>query len=210
MVDSVNAATVLVTETLKRTQKLLMAVGQGKPICSPEWIHMSKKAGEFLGKIIYYIICDCVDYMCILIYIFTTDPWDYILIDNDAENKWNFSLQESLARSQRKKLLENHNIVLAVNNATDVLKGILGIFNLITLATINFFAGAIEACGGKCFTKAPSKNITGEFIVVSAPNDKSKYSKYLKQNPQPMIVVPEAIFDGVLRQELHFADHLIT
>lgn len=50
MVDTVDACTVLVTESVKRSQKLLMAVGQGKPICSPEWIRESKKANHFLGN----------------------------------------------------------------------------------------------------------------------------------------------------------------
>lgn len=78
------------------------------------------------------------------------------------------------------------------------------------MTNICFFSGAVEACGGKCFTKAPPKNTTGQLLVVSAPENKSKYNKYLKQNPQPMIVVPEAIFDGVLRQELHFENHLLS
>lgn len=51
MVDTIDASTVLVTEYVRRTHKLLMAVGQGKPICSPEWIRKCKKAGEFLGRI---------------------------------------------------------------------------------------------------------------------------------------------------------------
>lgn len=54
-----------------------------------------------------------------------TDPWDHILIDKEAEKKWNFSLKESLSRSQRRKLLESYNVVLTVNNAVDVLKGTL-------------------------------------------------------------------------------------
>ncbi|XP_018578133.1 uncharacterized protein LOC108916382, partial [Anoplophora glabripennis] len=48
VVDSVESSTVLVTGQVKRSQKLLTAVGQGKPICSPDWIHASKKANEFL------------------------------------------------------------------------------------------------------------------------------------------------------------------
>lgn len=51
MVETVDACTVLVTQNVKRTQKLLMTVGQGKPICSPDWLVESKKAGEFLGDI---------------------------------------------------------------------------------------------------------------------------------------------------------------
>lgn len=50
MVDTVDNCTVLVTEYVKRTQKLLEAIGQGKPICSPNWIRESRKVGEFLGK----------------------------------------------------------------------------------------------------------------------------------------------------------------
>lgn len=49
--DNVESSTVLVTEQVKRSQKLLTAIGLGKPICSPEWIHASKKANEFLGMI---------------------------------------------------------------------------------------------------------------------------------------------------------------
>lgn len=52
IVDSVDAATVLVTESVKRTQKLLAAVGQGKPICSPVWLKECKKANSFLGNLI--------------------------------------------------------------------------------------------------------------------------------------------------------------
>lgn len=51
--DSVNSCTVLVTEHVKRSQKLLSAVGQGKPVCSPQWIKESKKSGEFLGNYFY-------------------------------------------------------------------------------------------------------------------------------------------------------------
>lgn len=56
IVDTVNTCTVLVTEHVKRSQKLLTAVGQGKPICSPQWIKDSKKSGEFLGKCIFLLL----------------------------------------------------------------------------------------------------------------------------------------------------------
>lgn len=55
MVDTIDTATVLVTENVKRTQKLLMAIGQGKPICSPNWIRQSKAAGQFLGNLNFNI-----------------------------------------------------------------------------------------------------------------------------------------------------------
>ncbi|XP_044265612.1 transcriptional regulator ATRX [Tribolium madens] len=166
IVETVDACTVLVTENVKRSQKLLCAVAQSKPICSPQWLHACKKASVFV------------------------DPWDYILEDKEAEKKWKFSLRESLNRSSKKKLLENHSFQLIVNNAADVLKG------------------AIEACGGKCLrslAKADSDNL----YIVSCEENKSKCNKIVKQNPKIKIVTAEAIFDGTLRQEFKFNDHVL-
>ncbi|KAK5647267.1 hypothetical protein RI129_002159 [Pyrocoelia pectoralis] len=166
IVDSVEGCTVLVTGNLKRSQKLLTAVGQSKPICSPDWILECKKANKFL------------------------DPWDYILQDKEAEDKWKLSLKESLNRSRDHRLLEGYVVYLTVTSAIDVLKG------------------AIESCGGKCVLKAPPKS-TGNLIVVANAENKAKYSKFLKQSPPVNVVLPEAIFDGVLRQELRLGDHLL-
>ncbi|EFA05925.2 uncharacterized protein LOC103313737 [Tribolium castaneum] len=166
VVETVDACTVLVTETVKRSQKLLCAVAQSKPICSPQWLYACRKASAFV------------------------DPWDYILQDKEAEQKWKFSLRESLKRSSKKKLLENHSFQLIVNNAADVLKD------------------AIEACGGKCLrslVKADSDNL----FVVSSEDNKGKYNKIVKQNPRIKVVSAEAIFDGTLRQEFNFKDHLL-
>nr|CAI5822164.1 unnamed protein product [Callosobruchus analis] len=113
VVDSVDDCSVLVTESVKRSMKLLAAVGLAKPICSPAWIRASKSAREFL------------------------DPWDYILVDEAAESKWDFSLKESLERASRKKLFENYVFQMMATNAVDVLKV------------------AIQACGGKCLAKVP-------------------------------------------------------
>jgi hypothetical protein len=56
-VDTVDACTVLVTESVKRSQKLLCAVGQGKPICSPKWLEACKKAYSFVGKLKKLVRC---------------------------------------------------------------------------------------------------------------------------------------------------------
>ena len=50
MVETPNDCTVLVTTGLKRTCKLLSAIGIGRPIVNPNWLIMSKSAGNFLGK----------------------------------------------------------------------------------------------------------------------------------------------------------------
>ncbi|XP_030766566.1 mediator of DNA damage checkpoint protein 1-like isoform X2 [Sitophilus oryzae] len=167
VVDSVTTCTVLVTEHVKRSQKLLCAVGSGKPICSPKWIIASKKAHEFL------------------------DPWDYILHDTEAEKKWKFSLKESLNKSKDHKLLENHHFLIQVITAVDVLRG------------------AIEACGGKCIAKIPSSPLNNTY-VISSPENQTKYKRILKQHASVKVIEAEAIFDGVLRQELRFSNHFLT
>jgi hypothetical protein len=45
---------------------------------------------------------------------------------------------------------------------------------------------------------------------VSSENNRSKYSKILKQNPEIKVVEAEAIFDGTLRQEFRFNKHLLS
>lgn len=75
---------------------------------------------------------------------------------------------------------------------------------------IFFISGAIEACGGKCVGKISAKNSESNFVVIASPDQKNKYSKTIKQNLNIKIVEPEAIFDGVLRQELRFSKHLLT
>lgn len=137
----------------------------------------------------------------------TADPWDNILVDKEAETKWNFSLRESLKRSQTQRILQGYNVHLIVNNAADVLKGSKCLIK--SIRNLKYFSGAVEACGGRCFTKAPPKSTPGIHVIVSTQENKAKYSRFLKQNPVPMIVAPEAIFDGVLRQELHLEDHLL-
>ncbi|XP_018321969.1 uncharacterized protein LOC108734791 [Agrilus planipennis] len=167
VVDTVEAATVLVTTSIKRTQKLLTAVGLGKPVCSVKWLEDSKVARNFL------------------------DPWDYILTDDEAQQKWNFSLMESLNRSNKKKLLEEYVFQLCVTTATDVLKS------------------AIEACGGKCISRAPAKT-DKKFIVVSSPDNRNKYKKFLQKVPPVPVVTPEAIFHGVLVQKFEVAPFLLS
>ncbi|XP_050295877.1 mediator of DNA damage checkpoint protein 1 isoform X2 [Anthonomus grandis grandis] len=98
MGTSMNTCTVLVTESIKRTPKLLSAVGLGKPICSPNWILESKKAHEFL------------------------DPWEHILTDPEAEKKWDFSLKESLNRSRNQKILMGYTFVNQCQDKAEPLK----------------------------------------------------------------------------------------
>lgn len=54
------------------------------------------------------------------------------------------------------------------------------------------------------------RNPEGIFVVIASAEQKSKYAKLIKQNPSIKVVEPEAIFDGVLRQELRLSNHLLS
>lgn len=66
---------------------------------------------------------------------------------------------------------------------------------------------AIEACGGKIVSKAPNKNSGFKYVVIASEENRNKYGKLLKQKTPVTVVNPEAIFDGVLRQEVQFEQH---
>lgn len=120
------------------------------------------------------------------------DPWDFILQDNEAEEKWKFSLKESLRRSQKDRLLEPYSVQVTTTHATDVLKNV------------------IQACGGKIIQRMPARNSKTRYFVVGSSDERSKYSRYLKMKPAPPVVGTEAIFDGILRQELHLDRYQLT
>ncbi|GLV44650.1 mutator 2 [Carabus blaptoides fortunei] len=119
------------------------------------------------------------------------DPWNFLLEDSESESKFKFSLRESLQRARHKKLLAGYTILLAVNKNFDVLKEI------------------IETCGGKCVMRAPAKNAAANVVVVAYEDEKAKYARYLKQKTPLTVVAAEAIFAGVLAQELNFENHLL-
>lgn len=56
MVETPHDCTVLVATGVKRTCKLLSAIGMGRPIVNPNWLTTSKAAGNFVGKELAFII----------------------------------------------------------------------------------------------------------------------------------------------------------
>lgn len=144
--DEVSASTVLVTENMLRTKKLLEAIGRGIPVCSKTWITDSGSAKTFL------------------------DPWDYILADEAAERKLKFKLRESLDRSLAKKLFENYVFQIGPKENKEVLKGF--IFDVIRVDFFKrIFLAVIEACNGKCVSRVPSEK--SNFYVVSESKAKT-------------------------------------
>lgn len=118
------------------------------------------------------------------------DPWDFILKDNETETKLSFNLREAIQKGSTTKMFEDYIFLILVNKNFDVLKNV------------------IEACGGQVVTKVP-KTTEKTFMIVSYPEDKSKYNRYLKQKPPVTIVAAEAIFAGALLQKLLLNEHII-
>ncbi|XP_030032831.2 extracellular matrix-binding protein ebh [Manduca sexta] len=71
-VTEVSACSVLLTTALRRTFKLLCAVGLGRPVVGPAWVQA------------------CVDTNTIV------DPWSYLLKDEEAEKRFHFVLERTL------------------------------------------------------------------------------------------------------------------
>ncbi|KAL1765721.1 mediator of DNA damage checkpoint protein 1 isoform X2 [Sigmodon hispidus] len=83
---SVNEASHLVTDRIRRTVKFLCALGKGIPILSLNWLYQSRKAGCFLP------------------------PDGYLVADPEQEKNFSFSLREALNRARERRLLEGYEI----------------------------------------------------------------------------------------------------
>ncbi|CAH2090159.1 unnamed protein product [Euphydryas editha] len=84
IVSDVMQCTVVLTIQIKRTFKLLCAVGLGKPIVGPSWVQA------------------CVDTNIIV------DPWQYLIKDDETERRFQFNLERSLAT--RRNFLKGYNV----------------------------------------------------------------------------------------------------
>ncbi|XP_048005315.1 uncharacterized protein LOC125241064 isoform X2 [Leguminivora glycinivorella] len=84
IVTDVMSCTVLVTLQIKRTFKLLCAVGLGRPIVGPEWVQA------------------CADTNTIV------DPWQFLIKDSQAERRFQFSLERTL--KSRRNFLEGYHV----------------------------------------------------------------------------------------------------
>ncbi|KAJ3305302.1 Mediator of DNA damage checkpoint protein 1 [Kappamyces sp. JEL0829] len=79
-------ANLLVAEKVKRTVKLLCCISTGKPIVSRDWIEASQTNGAFVGGLAGSLT--------------PPDPMEYLLLDEEGEKKFSFSLRDSLALSR--------------------------------------------------------------------------------------------------------------
>ncbi|XP_072941150.1 uncharacterized protein [Epargyreus clarus] len=84
IITDVKRCTVVVTQNLRRTCKVLCAVGLGKPIVGPDWVQA------------------CSDARMIV------DPWLYLIKDEEMEKRQKFNLQRSL--TCKRNFLKGYNV----------------------------------------------------------------------------------------------------
>ena len=165
VIDAIECVDVLVTDKLRRTVKLLSTVGKGLPVVGPSWLTLSKNAGRLL------------------------DPWQHILSDKEAEDKFGIKLENALHKAVEKPLLEGYNIHITKNvkPVPDEMKAI------------------IQSCGGKVLPRKPSAWPPNS-VVISCQEDKASWNKMKGNVP---IVAAEWLLSGVLTQELDMKTHLL-
>ena len=86
--EDVLKCTVLLTDKVRRTVKFLCATSKGIPIVSVNWLSDSATKNRI------------------------QDLEQYIVRDPVAEEKWHFSLHNSLKKAKEKKMLEGYTVVL--------------------------------------------------------------------------------------------------
>ncbi|XP_022178771.1 uncharacterized protein LOC111039529 [Myzus persicae] len=86
--DEITQCSVLVTDKIRCTMKILSAIARGCPIVNVNWLKHSYTVKMF------------------------QDFDDFIIVDKDAERKYKFQLKESLAKAKAKRLLDGYNVLV--------------------------------------------------------------------------------------------------
>ncbi|XP_053608434.1 uncharacterized protein LOC128674116 isoform X2 [Plodia interpunctella] len=152
IVSDVTQCTVVVTAHIKRTFKLLCALGLGRPIVGSAWLQA------------------CHDNNHIV------DPWLYLLKDEQAEQRFKFSLQRTL--TGRRGFLRGYNV-----SSTPQVKP----------ATAEMML--IVECSGGTWAEGGSR-----WLCVSCSGDRALWPALQRRGAR--VVSSELVLGGVLRQEL--------
>ncbi|XP_026810301.1 protein PF14_0175 isoform X2 [Rhopalosiphum maidis] len=86
--DEITECSVLVTDKIRCTMKILSAIARGCPIVNANWLKHSYTVQMF------------------------QDVDDFLIVDKDAERKYKFQLKESLAKAKTKRLLDGYNVLV--------------------------------------------------------------------------------------------------
>lgn len=159
--------TVLVTDKVRRTVKLLCTAAQGKPIVTPNWIVKSQAAGHFL------------------------DPWQHLIVDKEAERKYNFQLHNVLTECKQGRMLADYSVYITSS---------------VHQPSIPEVKTIIESCGGRVLEKVPSKWAAKSFII-SCSEDRSVWKKLERRSVLPPVLESETLLSGVFQNQINFNYH---
>lgn len=167
MAKDVTDMNCLVTDKVRRTVKFLCAVAKGLPVVTTHWLEKSGKAGTFLS------------------------PTAYIVKDREQEQKFNFSLQESLRIANGQPLLQGYEIHVTKSVKPEPIQ----------------MKDIITCSGGLFLPKMPSYN-KPQMLVISCVEDWSLC------RPAVSSAIPvlnaEFILTGILQQKLDFETHKLS
>nr|XP_039255232.1 PAX-interacting protein 1-like [Styela clava] len=168
---TISLSTHLVAKSVSRTVKFLCAISVCQYIVTPEWIEESSKSNWLL------------------------DEDKYLLHDKAAEEKFEFSLKESISRARKNPLFKGYVFCITDNVAPDR----------------KILTEIIECAGGKVVEKIPTiqtikrvkdrKPPNNRLLLVSCPADKNQVIKWKREGIQ--VHNAEIILSGVLKQEVN-------
>ncbi|KAJ2457900.1 regulator of Ty1 Transposition, partial [Coemansia sp. RSA 2337] len=189
-------ATHLVCDEIKRTFKMLMALSGGRmTIVSPKWLKHSVEQRQWISM-------DPAD----------GDPLadECHVVDRESERKWDFSLEESIRRARKRRLLEGVTVFLTPQS----------------VPKMSVFRPLVAAAGGRAvdslgeselrslinasirMRKRPSSaSEIPPLLVVSCYEDSHMWSMFRPSADKRMpIYATEVLLTGLLRQEIRRSD----
>uniref|UniRef100_A0A3Q0SAP5 Mediator of DNA damage checkpoint protein 1 n=1 Tax=Amphilophus citrinellus TaxID=61819 RepID=A0A3Q0SAP5_AMPCI len=167
MAKGVADMTCLVTDKVRRTVKFLCALAKGVPIVTTDWLEKSGKAGSFLS------------------------PTAFIVKDPEQENKFNFSLHESLRIASSQPLLEGYEVHVTKSVKPEPVH----------------MKNIISSSGATFLPKMPSSN-KPHTVVISCEEDWPLCRPALSASLP--VVTAEFILTGILQQKLDFQSHTLS
>ncbi|KAF0765516.1 protein PF14 0175 isoform X3 [Aphis craccivora] len=158
--DEITQCTVLVTDKIRCTMKILSAIARGCPIVNANWLKHSYTVKMF------------------------QDANDFLIVDKDAERKYQFKLKESLAKAKTKKLLDGYNVLVtpSVKPGPQEMKVI------------------IACAGGNYVLNWTDTQCTKE-LIVTCDKDRNRW-KPAWDNDFAKIIDSDTLVTSIIRQKL--------
>ncbi|XP_052862412.1 mediator of DNA damage checkpoint protein 1-like isoform X2 [Anopheles cruzii] len=170
VVDIPEMATILVTDRIKRTYKFLCAVAKGIPIVGQSYLD-ALKATDRKDK---------------------PDPWEHILIDDEAEKRYAFCLRDTLLKAHQNQLFRDYTVFVTSNTqppASDL-------FLILSCA------------GAKPLKNPPSSSSppinVHKMFVISSPADAASWEKYREKYPHIEIISTEGFMISIIHHVVSF------